>query len=240
MLNIVGDLMTEVLVRNNRTTTDGFITNAILQDWTRQAITWVCSYKKWPATEGRVSTTFASLKTSEDGYLVGEYPEGWKSDSIRLLTIGGKEVEKKNFYKFRKFVEDYPSDNDRVFTDFNRQYYVNPRIDLSGTVTCWGQYTPFIDVTDLSATTPFSGNEEEANEAIVDKMSSYLKYRENKGNEALVCEQSAKLKLNELWQRIQDEQFAYQQPKGDYGMWERVDILGGDYYSDTIKRDQFN
>ncbi len=238
MLNTIGDFFTEVLVRNNRTTTDGFITDQILQDWARQAITFVASYRKWPATEGRVSTTFASLTTNEDGYLVMSYPEGWKTDSIRVFTVGGKQLDKKVFHQFRKFLEDYSGDTDRICSDYGRQVLINPSIDVSGTVTAWGQYSPFVDVTDTAATTPFSGNEEEANEAIVEKMTSFLKLREHLLEEANVHDQRATMKLDALWQRIQDEQYAYQAPKGDYGMFGRIDVLEGNY-EDELNSNQW-
>src|SRR3990167_4083415 len=54
------DIFTEVLVRNNRTTTDGFITDTNLKAWYRDAHVWASAYHKWPFSEGRVSTTFTT------------------------------------------------------------------------------------------------------------------------------------------------------------------------------------
>ncbi len=210
----------------------------MLSDWARQSITYVSSYRKWPATEGRISTTYASLTTNEDGYLVLNYPEGWKTDTVRILTIGGKQLDKKVFNQFRKFLEDYSNTSDRICSDYNRQVFINPTIGISGTVTAWGQYSPFIDTTDLTATTPFSGNEEEANEAIVEKMTSYLKLREHLPDEANLHDQRCAMKLDALWQRISDEQFAYQQPRGDYGMFSRLDVMDGSY-NDDLNSDRF-
>lgn len=45
--------------------------------------------------------------------------------------------------------------------------------------------------------------------------------------------------LEGIWKRFADEQFNYLSPRGDQGMWKRIDVLGGDYYSDLIKRNQF-
>jgi hypothetical protein len=239
MITTIGDIQSEFLVRNNRTTTDGFITDQILKDWTREASNYCAGFHKWPFTEGRVSTTYASLVTSEDGYLVGEYPEGWKSDSIRLLTIGGKRVDKKNFYKFQQFIEDNPSDDERIFSDYNRRYYVNPRIDLSGTITVWGQYSPFFDTSLPGETTVFSSNEEEGNEAIVEKMTSYLKRREHQVQEAETYDQRTNLKLEEIWKKITDEQALYQDTDND-GMWKRFDAVNGGFRDDIMNRNQFN
>lgn len=241
------DIITEVLVRNNRSTTDGFVTDVMLQGWLKDAHMWATSYHKWPATEGRASTTFASYVTNEDGYLQGVYPEGWKSDSIRSLTIGGKKVTKTNFYKFQKFLEDNPSDTSRIFTDRSRVIYVNPNIDLSGTVTAWGQYAPILDVTDMTAITVFSDMDEEGNEAIVNAMSSYLFERESPSvtlvRGKMVSPSIAKMQratdiLDLMWKRVGDEQFGYNTVQDD-GMFKRLDVLNGGFKEDLFRRDQW-
>ena len=238
MLSTIADIQNEVLIRNNRTTTDSFITDTILNDWIREAHLWACGVHKWPFTEGRVSTTYASLVTNEDGWLTGQYPEGWKPDSIRLLTIGGKRVDKKNFYQFQEFLEDNSAANDRVYTDFGGLYYINPNIDVSGTVTAWGQYTPVIDPTDQTSLTLFTSKAEEGNEAIVEKMTSYLKRREHLAQEAELHDQRALAKLEEIWKRVLDEQYAYQPTDGE-GMFKRLDLLNGSLREDGFHRDRW-
>ena len=247
MIYNVGDIITEFLVRGNNTTTAGYYTDTIIRSWVDQSHKWVCGYKKWPFTEGRSSTTFASLTTNEDGYLTGIFPEGWRSDSIRSLFIGGKKVNKVNFYKFQKFIEDNPQSTERIFTDSGRLIIINPNIDLSGTVTAWGQYTPNLDTTDLTATTVFSNGEDEANEAIVEKMLSYAYEREkspagvSKGkivSQSITHEQNAVNILERMWKNITDEQFGYQSTQDD-GMFKRFDVLRGGFKEDLFKRDQF-
>lgn len=246
-LRTTSDIITEVLIRNNRTTTDGFITDTILQGWLKTAHMFVTSYYKWPLTEGRSSTTFASLVSNEDGYLQGALPEGWKSESIRAMTIGGKKVTKTNFYKFQKFIEDNPNDTSRIFTDRGKTLYVNPRIDLSGTVTVWGQHTPILDVTDMTAVTVFSDADEEANEAIVRVMTSYLFERESPSTSAkggnLTSPSIAALKkatdiLDLVWKRVGDEQYGYNSTNDD-GMFKRFDVVNGGFKEDLFKRNQF-
>lgn len=232
------ELKTEFLVRNQASTTVGFYTDTILDDWADLGHKFAAGYKKWPFTEGRASTTFASLVTTEDGLLAGEYPEGWKSDGIRLLTIGGKEVEKKEYFSFRRFLENNTGDDSRYFSDFGRRYFVNPNIDLSGTVTAWGQYTPSTLVYEDNESTVFQG-EEEGNEAIVELMMSYAAKREKKTQEALAHLEEAKRILEELWVKISDEQYQYQTPPSD-GMWKRFDVLGGSMRDDLLNSDQFN
>ena len=235
----LSEIKSEFLVRNQTSTTIGFYTDDILNDWADMAHKYAAGYKKWPFTEGRSSTTFASLVTDEDSLLRGEYPEGWKSDSIRIMRIGGKSVDKKDYAKFRQFLEDNESADDRFFSDRARQYFVNPNIDLSGTVTVWGQYTPAsFTGTDTTENTVFLG-EQEGNEAIVEMMMSYAKKREKNLGESLAHAKEANRILDELYKRISDEQFEYDSPPDD-GMFQRIDVLEGGLRSDVFNRDQFN
>jgi len=237
MLNTVGDIITEVLVRNTRSTTDGFITDTMLQDWIKQAHKWSAAFHKWPFTEGRVSTTF----TTGSGENTDEWNfEGYKADSFRIIQIGGKRLQKLNFEDYQIFREETPDADDRVFSDFGRTVFINPNIDASGTLTAWGQYEPVLELgADFDGKTIFSGYDEEGNEAIVEKMSCYLKRRMRLLNEAEAHEQRAAVKLEEIWKRILDEQYAYQTTPERGGMFKRIDVINGGLEDDLFNRDQF-
>lgn len=238
MLKTNFDIRNDILVKLNQTTTVAFYTETILNDWIDEAYIWAAAVHKWPFTEGRVSTTYASLVTDEDGSLRGEYPEGWKSDSIRQLWIDRKRVQKLNHEDFYRFREDRPDADDRVFTDFGRLYYVNPRIDVSGTVTVWGQYLPAdIDWTDNVATTVFSNSEEEGNTAITEEVLSYAYLREKNPQEAQLHHQRALEILEGIWKRITDEQFGYQTK--DRGMWKWFDTISGGGRDDVNNPNRF-
>ena len=229
-----GDIITEVLVRNNRTTTDGFITDTMLFDWLREAHNWASSFRAWPFTEGRYSTTFTTgTGPNSDEWFI----EGYKADSIRFLTIGGKNHQKLNFQDYLIFRDDTPEATDRVFSDHGRLVYVNPNTDASGTVVAYGQYQPLIDPTDLTAETVFSSWNAEGNEALIEKMTSYLKRREHLPDESELHDQRASAKLLELYDSIAKEQFTYQD-KGE-GMWKHIDVVEGDYRDNLFKRNQF-
>lgn len=235
MLNTQSDITTEVLVRNNRSTTDSFITDTNLTGWYVEASVWAAAYKKWPFTEGRVSTTFttgAGVDTDEWSF------EGYKADSFRLITIGGKRLTKLNFDDYQIMREELPDSNDRVFSDFGRTVYINPKIDLGGTLTARGQFQPAIDITDELAPTVFSNFDREGNEAIIEKMSAFLKRRENVQDVAELHDQRASVKLEEVWKRIEDEQYRYQTHPARDGMWKPFDVLSGGF-DDTFKRNQF-
>lgn len=235
MLNNVGDLITEVLVRNNRTTTDSFITDTMLKDWVRMSHNWSTAYHKWPFTEVRDNTL--SFSTEEVAY--SSFNVKFKSDSVRFLQIGGKRLKKLDFQNYQIFREELPSSTDRVFSDFGRVLYINPQIDASGTITAWGQYEPSLDPTDLTATTLFSNYDEEGNEALVEKMTSYLKRREHLMQEAELHDKRAADKLDEIWKRVLDEQYAYQTHSASGGWFERFNVLTGRETSDEVKENQF-
>jgi hypothetical protein len=201
----------------------------MLQDWTRDAHVWAASYHKWPFTEGRVSTTYTS---AQEEWIF----EGYKADSFRILQVGGKRLQKLAFDDYQIFKEENPTGTDRVCSDFGRVVFINPLIDASGTLTAWGQYQPLLDPTDLTATTLFSGYDEEGNEALVEKMTGYFKRRLHLPDEAELHDQRAVAKLEEIWKRVQDEQYAYHTTPERGGMFEHFNVLtGGTNYDE----DQF-
>src|SRR5687767_14236959 len=112
MLRTAYDVIDQVLVRaGTSSTATGLYTDAVLRDWVDDAHRWTAGYKKWPFTEGRVSTTYSGAEETN-------YPEGWRPDSIRLLQIGGKRYQKLNFEDYQIFKEEQSSNDDRVYTDF--------------------------------------------------------------------------------------------------------------------------
>lgn len=236
MLATVGEIITEVLVRNNRTTTDSFVTDAMLQDWVRMANNYCTTYKKWPFSEVR-DKSYAWTGAEEVDYSV--FTVDYKADSIRMLMIGDKKLEKINFEDYLLMREERPGCTDRVFSDFARTLYINPYADVSGTTVAFGQYTPKIDATDLTANTAFTPYDEEGNEAIVEKMTSYLKRREHLPDEAELHDQRTDGKLNQVWEKVQAEQYKYKTGKDSDGMFAFFDVIEGGYRDDLYNRDQF-
>ena len=243
-----GDIIAEVLVRLNTSTTVGFYTDAMLSGWVSQANNWAASLHKWPFNEGRFSTTSASLGTSEDGYTVLEYPESLKSDSIRYLTIGGKKLDKKNFYKFAEFYENNPADTGKTYTDFARRVYINPNTGLTGTVVAWGQKNiDVLDASDPTANTIFTGITDQGNLALVQEVMSYALEREKSQpvimrgkiiSASIAAHQLAEEILDTIWKDYAEEQALYQDTQND-GMFKRFDVLRGGYREDIFRRDQF-
>ncbi len=239
------DIFTQVLVRSNRTTTDGFITDTMLKAWFFDAHKWACSYHKWPFTTGRVTTTFAtgSGPGSDEWYF-----EDYKANSIRMMQIGGKRLTKLNFEDYLIFREEEPSGDTRVYSDFGRTVFINPNIDASGSVVAYMQYEPYVDVTDENGLTLFSGFDEEGNEAIVMEMASKLLYRENptptfvRGHmisASIGAHDDAVQILDEMWKRVLDENYKYQTSPDSGGQFHRFDILTGRGLSNINDPNQF-
>ncbi|KKR20031.1 MAG: hypothetical protein UT51_C0009G0005 [Candidatus Nomurabacteria bacterium GW2011_GWC2_39_41] len=232
MIANFGDIKNDVIRKLGISTTAAFYTDTILNEWIQQGVRWGTSYKKWPFTEGRISTTYAA--TEEWSF------EGIKADSIRLLQVGGKRFQKLNFEDYQIFKEEEPDGEDRVYSDFGRLVFINPNAGVSGTLVAWGQYAPVnIDVTDLTAQTVFSDGDEEGNEAIVEEVLSYANTREKKENEVNFHHTRATQILDNLWNRIKDEQFQYQTHRSRGGMFKRINVLGGGVDDELIRRDQF-
>lgn len=232
MLTNYGDLKNDVIRKLGISTTASYYSDAILDSWIKQAHRWATSYKKWPFTEGRISTTFTGLE--EWSF------EGYKADSIRMLLIGGKRHEKLTYEDYLIMREETPNATDRVFTDFGRLVIVNPATDATGTMVAYGQYTPpDIDSTDLTATTVFSNGDEEGNEAIVEEVLSYANTREKKEKVAVFHHGRATQILDAMWSRVADEQFNYKTHRTRDGMFKRINVIDGGMQGDLIRRDQF-
>ena len=229
-----GEIKTEILVRSGRDTTSAWTSEAYLNDWINQSHKWAAGYKPWPFTEGRISTTYTSA--NEEWSF-----EGYKADSFRILQIGGKRFDKVTFEDYQIYKEDQSSGTDKIYTDFGQILFINTLSGASGTLTAWGQYIP-ADILDGDGTdgdskdTVFSPGGDEGNEAIIERALGNLYNRDDKQT-ALQHYALADKYLEQLWKRITEEQFRYQTK--DRGMWERIDVLEGDYTNELFKRDQF-
>ena len=233
MLSNFDDIKTDVIVKLGISTTTAYYTDTILDEWIQQAERFCTSYKKWSFTEGRVVTTYSS-STEEWDF------EGYKADSFRYLKVGDKVFRKIHFEDYLIMKEETPDAPDNVYTDLGRIVIVNPKTEASGTMTAYGQYTPVpIDVTDLTATTVFSGGEEEGNTAIVEEVLSYAMTRRQRLDKAKVHHQNAINLLDSIKSVIDDEAYAYHTHKTRGGMFKRVDVIEGDLNDELFRRDQF-
>lgn len=239
-MQTTGDIKSEVLVLLGVSTSQAYYTDAILNAWIDKAHKWAAAQYKWPFTQ------LKDVTQSFNGE-VYQYPTNFKSNSIRYLQVGGYRLDKLNYADYQIYREEQSNGKERVFTDFQRQYYINPYIDVGGTITAWGQATPAtLDGTDPTATTVFTYSEEEGNEALVEKCMSYANTKEKapvafaRGHlvsASALHDQNAQAILDGIWQRIKDEQFGYQTKYR--GMWKRFDVLRTGFRGELNKENQF-
>jgi hypothetical protein len=230
MLNNIGEIKNTFLIRIQGNTSVAFYTDDIINDFLNQAHRFSASYKKWPQTEGRVSTTYTT--TEEWNF------EGYRADSFRMLQIGGRLYEKKNFRDYQIYPEENSQGGDRIYSDYAKTLFINPYAGGSGTLVAYGQYLPAeLDTSIPTDETIWSNGETDGNEAIVNFMLSYAKEGEHAPNEADRYYIKGITVLDGIWKRYEDEQYAYQ--THDTGMFKRFDVLSGIENDELIKRDQF-
>jgi hypothetical protein len=136
-----------------------FIKLAVMKAW---------DYKPWDFTEGsKTATTISDMITS--GY--ADYPQDIQSGSLYLLKINGYEYKKLIFQDYLKFFEDYPTSNERVWSEQKRFVFMNPNAYSVGQVLdMYGKLMPPIlsGSSDLLPFSPDTDNQEHSgNEAIV-------------------------------------------------------------------------
>ena len=234
---IYSQLQTEVFVRGAVDTTSSFISEQMVRNWLEQAYIWAASYHKWPFTEYMDKS--GAFTSGTEQY---SYPNtSFKTDSIRLMKIGSYLFDKKNFSDYLRYREDYSSGVSKIFSDFGRVLYVNPNC-ASGTIYTYGQLTPISFLSwmttygsEASASTVFNNYDLEGDDAIIEKVLSWVSKRKGDLEKAADYSERAKLLLDELWQRCKDEQFAYQTK--DRNMFSDFDVLEGG--QDDFRRLQF-
>lgn len=165
---------------------------------------WACNYKRWPVTEK------AKYTSSQANALYYDYPSEFKIDSIARLEIDGKEYKKIRYEDFMKYLEDSPNGTDRLFSDYRRFYFINPKVSVNGKeITIWGQEKPakLVNNTDI---TPFAEGEEAGEEAIIKKAISLGLQKAKRYVEAREEAAEAMRILEEIWARIKEGQQLYQ------------------------------
>jgi len=203
------ELQTELQNRLSVTTTNTFWTSTMIKDWLNQANKWACTYRKWPFTEGAVYVN------SRANALYYDYPPEFRSDSISRLEIESaegkmEEYKKIRYQDFMKYIRENPDGEDKIFSDHQRFYFINPKVPVSGReINLWGQKKPKKLVAD-SDITPFAEGEEAGEEAIIKKALSIALKKGKKYTEARIEETEAKDILNEIWERVKEEQASYQ------------------------------
>lgn len=233
-LQTFNDIKTEVTVRLSVSTTMAFYTDAILNSDIDIAHRWASAYKLWPFTvrhDGSIAQTSAT-----ETYAI---PADIVPNSIEFLQLGTFRHTKLNFEDYQIYREDFPSGQERIWSDFGGLLYINPMSDKTGTVDFWAHYIPAITTISDTVNTVFenAGSGSFGNEAIVNEVISYAMGREKKYNAVKEYHDKATEILDKAFATMALQRETYLTKNHD--IFKRFDVLKGALREDLIKRDQF-
>jgi hypothetical protein len=149
-----------------------------IQSLIKDAHLWATSlYPFRELTDPKTTTT-----NGEENY---DYPSTYRSNSIWMLFVDGKEFHKKNWDGYIRWKTRYPTlTSKRIFADMGRQYFIFPKPVTGKVLDIYGQ----VQATQFSAsgnTSIFSLSNEEGNEAIILKALAVAKNDNAKEQEAV-------------------------------------------------------
>ena len=198
-------------------------TDTDLGEWINQGVKKAWDFKFWPFTQDKVTGTTAGATITS--------PQTLMAGSIFLLRINSKEYKKLIYQDYLKYLEDFPSATDRIWSEYKRTIYLNGNAFTVGQgYELYGKgMAPTLSSTgDLLPFSPDADNyEHSGNEAIVQ-----LAYGEalasrkfNQAQEAEIERKKAYQELEILWRPFAEER-ATLQSKGR-PMFNVGDFLGG-------------
>lgn len=131
-------------------------------------------------------------------------PVEFRTGTIVMIEIDGKEYDRKNFEDFRDYRRNNPTSTTRIFANYARQFFISPipTVTGSGNMDVWGaiQAPQLVLSTDK---TIFSGNNDEGNEAIVKKAMAVAKNDASQEKDAIGILSILNQKQQSLLQRDQ-------------------------------------
>lgn len=192
-------------------------------------------YRNWPFTQNSATGTTAGATIAA--------PQTLMAGSIFLLRINSKEYKKLLYEDYLKYLEDYSSATDRIWSEYKRTIYLNANSftvgqayelygkGLAPTLSSSGDLLPF---------SPDADNyEHSGNEAIVQLAYSEALDSEklNKSPQAEIERKKAYDTLNILWKPFAESR-ALLQSKGR-AMFNTPDFFGGSSKS-SVNNGNFN
>ena len=168
-------------------------TDTDLGEWIKLGVIKAWDYKPWDFTEG------AKVGTTTGTYL--DYPQDMQSGSIYLLKVNGEEYKKLLFQDYLKFLEDYPSATNRVWSEHKRNIFINSNAYTAGqSYDLYGKLMPpaLSSASDLLPFSPDADNyEHQGNEAIV-----MLAYSEALASQKFKDYQASEIERNKAYQLL--------------------------------------
>ncbi len=205
---------------------NGLFTDADLAAWINLGVIDAWDYKPWPFTQGtETATTNSDMVTN--GY--ADHPADLINGSVYLLRVGGKEYKKLLMEDYLKYLEDFPTATDRIWSEHETFIFINKNaytvgdaFDLYGRkiaiqLSADGDILPFSPVTD--------NQEHSGNHAIVLLAQSWALESEKKKmpDIAVGVRQEALGILKTLWKPFAQSR-AFLQSKGR-PMFDLPDLL---------------
>ena len=133
-----------------------------LQDFVNQGAMQAYDFRFWDFAE-HSKTAVLLAGDITNGYVA--YPSDILPSSIYLLTVGGKEFDKKNFTSYKKYFIDDSAGTDKLWAEFKRMIFLNTNneyVVAGATLDVYGKrgYRNMSADGDLLPFSPTSDNEE--------------------------------------------------------------------------------
>jgi len=190
----------------------------------------------WQFTEGRYEV---AVTAGQEKY---DMPTSFKTGRLRYATVNDKRYTKLIFEEYLRHLEEYSTSTEKIFSERSRTMYFNvSATDFANSIVIYGQVEVSGSVDSTTSTTVFTAGEPEADEAIVKLAYSYaLGSDKNKDPGRARIERAESFEiLDDIWRRMQEKKHTYQTREEGSG-YDRIDVVEGGRYSDSIKRNQFN
>jgi len=110
-------------------------------------------FKFWDFTERVKTGTLTSTEVS-NGYV--DQPNIFSTGGIFLLVIDGEEYRKLTIQDYRKFFEDNPNDDEKLWAEFTRRVFFNSNVATAGTLIDLYGKEKFTQLSGDSDLMPFS------------------------------------------------------------------------------------
>lgn len=198
-------------------TGDIFYSDAYIQRIINRSVKWFAGLHQWQQTQ------LAYYRNSIAGQEYYNYPERFKTDTIWKLSFNGEDYDRTTFSEYLKYQEDNGVPNDELFSDFRRQFFINPAPTSISEITVWGHLVP----EDMSAdadTHAFSGETDP--EEVILKYALGLALKKGRGSlysKGVEEISAAKSIAKSIWKKQKQEQSKYKTK--DVVMFDYVNIL---------------
>lgn len=205
---------------------NALFSDADLTEWIQSGVTDAWDFKPWPFTQGTETATLDSNPKAD--YV--DHPQDLMNESIYLLKVAGKEYRKLLMEDYLKWLEDFPTAADRIWSEYEtfifinkNSYSINDTFDLYGKKmapkpSADGDLLPFSPITD--------NQEHSGNQAIILLAQAWAleSEKKNKPDVAVGIRKQALGILKSLWTPYAQSK-SYLQSKGR-PMFELPDMFG--------------